>query len=93
MVTSQAPYGPNLAGGGVNPPANGNITGWITGSGFRSSDSLVIDGRSGPATFGGPGLLTFAVPEEWVADRRTLNVQLRRGEETHPGRPIVLQRP
>jgi hypothetical protein len=49
------------ASGGVNPPADGRITGWVIGRGFRPTDTVSVDGEPVATAYGNPELVTFTI--------------------------------
>lgn len=65
-----------VTGSGVNAPAAGRVTGWVTGRGFRRDDKVAIDGALHVPHFGHEGLLTFSVDAAPLAAKDRIVVEL-----------------
>jgi len=68
-----------IAKAGVNPPSGATFTCWIKGSGFRSGDKVLVNGKTEIATtFGDPGLVTFAGGVELLQGRTSISLVVYR---------------
>lgn len=80
-----------ITGGGVNPPRDGWVTGWLNGTGLRKGDQVVVE-RTLLQTSHGGDVITFAIPESLIEGKTSLAVHLQRGTRRTPV-PVVLPRP
>ena len=83
----------SVSGGGLNKPQGGFVTGWVTGKGFRPGDRVAVDGVPQATTYGDETTLTFAAPQAMLVGRPSMHLEVLRGEEWAPEKPLVVGRP
>ena len=89
-IVDERPSRLAITGGGVNAPANGRITGWVLGRGFRPSDRLVVDGVTQSPQFANTGHVTFSVDAAKYQARDKVVVEMTSADGGMRSGPFVI---